>query len=967
MRLDKGGLIDRVAPVPFTWNGQDMSACRGDTLASALLANGVRVVGRSFKYHRPRGIFGTGSEEPNALVTLGRGALEEPNVRATMVPVSPGLTARPQNYTGHVNFDLMAVNDWLSPFIGAGFYYKTFMWPKSWWERVYEPAIRRAAGLGALTGAADEDLHEKAFAHCDLLVIGGGPAGLMAALTAGRAGFDVILADEDFLLGGRLLSEIGAVGDQEGADWAAAVADELDALPNVRVMRRTTVTGVYDGGVFGALSHSGPHAPGLPRTCFWRITAREAVLASGATERPIAFANNDRPGVMLASAVRTYAHRFGVSTGRRVVVFGASDEVGMTVRSLLAAGVNVRGAVDARETGSEDLPCPVYQGAAVIGTIGRMGLTSLRLRLTTGREMLVDCDCLAVAGGWNPTLHLSSHLGAKPVWRQDIAAFVPPPSPVRGLRVAGAANGTFSTQRALIAGATVAAAAMGLPTPDDVPQAEDGAVSPTTFWQVSGRGRAWVDLQNDVTVGDLVQARDEGFFQTEHAKRYTTLGMAPDQGRTSNVLALGILSEITGRAMPQTGTTTFRPPFTPVPFASLGAGGKGRDFAPERLTPSHDLSLDRGAVMIEAGLWHRAAYYPLPGDTHWRQACDREVNLVRQSVGLTDVTTLGKIEVSGPDAAKFLDFVYSGRMAALAEGKVRYGVMLREDGHVMDDGTVARLGPTHYVLTTTTGAAADVWSHLTFVKDCLKPRWDLALAPVTEAWAQFAVTGPVAREVLTGIVDTDLSDGALPFMGVVQTRLNDVPARLFRISFTGELGYELAVPIGYGRAVFARLEQAVTALGGGLFGLEALNVLRLEKGYPTHAEMDGRVTAGDLGLTPANKDAIGIQMAGRSGLSDPARPVLVGLRPVGAVKKMVAGAHLVMEEAEPLPQNDEGWVSSVCYSPTLGHMIGLGFLANGRKRLGERVRAVDLLRDIDTLCEVTDLPFFDPRGRRMRG
>ncbi|AVO36258.1 sarcosine oxidase subunit alpha family protein [Pukyongiella litopenaei] len=976
MRLATGGLIDRARPVRFTFDGRSYEGVEGDTLASALLANDVHLVGRSFKYHRPRGILTAGSEEPNALVTIGSGARRDPNTRATVQEIYDGLRAESQNRWPSLRFDLQGINDLAAPFLGAGFYYKTFMWPRRAWDRLYEPVIRSAAGLGALSGEADPDRNEKAFAFCDLLVIGAGPAGLMAALVAGRAGADVILVDEDLRMGGRLLAEREDVGGQAGHDWVDAVLAELAALDNVRLMPRTTVTGAYDGGTYGALErvgHHRPRHPHLPRDCFWRLTARRVVLAAGALERPVAFRNNDRPGIMLAGAVRAYLNRWGVSPGRAVTVFGNNDDAYRTARDLVAAGVHVAGLVDSRHDGPREDGFPVHRGAMVCDAAGRHRLEAITIRSVRGEERLAS-DCLAVTGGWNPTLHLSCHLGGRPDWREDIHAFVPSPGAVPGLRAAGACNGAMTTAACLAEGRDAAVAMLGdlgLTAPDiPLPGASDRYRAPDPLWAVPGKGRAWLDFQNDVTVKDVEQAAAENFRSVEHMKRYTTQGMATDQGKSSNVAALAVLAGATGQTIPQAGTTTYRPPFVPVPIAAMGAGGAGRGFAPERFTTSHQASVDRGAPMIEAGLWYRPGYFPGPGETSWRQSCDREVRMVRKAVGICDVSTLGKIDIQGPDAAALLDFVYTGRFSTLRAGRVRYGLMLREDGHVMDDGTTARLGDTHYLMTTTTAAAGQVMRHLDFVTQCLRPDWQVRIASVTEQWAQFAIAGPKARDLLDALLDTRLDPDDWPFMACGPVAVMGVAARLFRISFSGEEGYEIAVPARYGDSLYRQLLARAGALGGGPYGMEALNVLRIEKGFITHAEIDGRVTAFDLGMqdmVSEAKDCIGKTMSERPGLSGPDRAQLVGLVAVGSVKQMTAGAYLFAEGAAPVREHAEGHVTSACFSPTLERTLALGFLRDGRARHGERIRMVDHLRGLETLCEVTGPAFFDPEGGRMRG
>lgn len=971
-RLQERGLIDRSVRVPFRFQGRDYAGFKGDTLASALLANDVRLMGRSFKYHRPRGVLTAGSEEPNALVTVGSGAGVTPNIRATCQEIYPGLEAKAQNYVGGLGFDLMGVNNVLAPFLGAGFYYKTFMWPQSFWEKLYEPLIRRAAGLGALSGAPDPDLQDKAFAHCDLLVIGAGPSGLMAALTAARAGRDLILADEDFLPGGQLLGNSGRVGAEDGPAWARRTLRELVEMPNVRVMMRTTVTGAYDGGTYGALERVTEHlAPSdAPRTTFWRIVAKHCVLAAGAHERPIAFPNNDRPGIMLAASVQAYVNRFGVAPGKRVVIFANNEGALKTTRDLMAAGVNVGALVAPFDLPETSMNCRVYANAAIVDTRGRLGLAGVKVQDARGKTEWLDCDCLGVSGGWNPAVHLTCHMNGRPVWREDIAAFVPKPGAVPGLVAAGAAMGQFSTHAALKSGADTTRDILDLRGAVDVPEADDTPFEITPFWYVDAPGRAWLDFQNDVTVKDVKQAHQENFRSVEHMKRYTTLGMATDQGKTSNMGALAIMAEMTGATIPETGTTTFRPPYAPVPIASMGARAAGKGFAPERFTTTHEFSDAQGAVQMEAGLWYRPSYYPQSGDVHWREACDREVRLVREAVGVFDVSTLGKIDVQGPDAAAFLDLIYTNQMSTLKIGRVRYGLMLREDGFVLDDGTCARLSDQRFVLTTTTAAAGQVMAHLEFAHQCLWPDMDVAFISITDGWAQIAVAGPKSREVIEGLVDAQVTDEALPFMGYLPITIGGVSGRLFRISFSGEHAYEIALPARYGDALIRELTVRAEALGGGLYGMEALNVLRIEKGHITHAEIHGRTTAADIGfarMVSDKKDCIGKVMAGRSHLVSDDREQLVGLKPVGAVQKLLGGSHLVNVGDEPVRVNDQGYVTSVCHSPTLGHMIGLGFLKNGRARMGEQVRAVDLLRDFDTQCEICAPCFIDPAGERLRG
>ena len=969
-----GGLVDRSKQLSFTFNNKSMTGYEGDTLASALLANGQQLVGRSFKYHRPRGIFSAGSEEPNAMVHLRRGAAQEPNTRATVAELFNGLEATSQNHRGSLEFDLMSVTDLASPFLSAGFYYKTFMWPKKFWEKLYEPAIRASAGLGRLSMQEDPDSYDKGFLHCDMLIIGAGPAGLMAALTAGRAGARVILADEDHLMGGRLNAETLSVDDQEGSAWAAAAAAELDAMPNVRLMTRTSVYGAYDHGVYGALERMTDHVPtsgGKPRQVLWRIYAKRAILTAGATERSIAFPMNDRPGVMLAGSVRTYVNRYGVAPGKKVAVFTNNDDGWRTATDLHAAGVSIAAVIDSREiTPLAAIPgALILMGASVASTSGYLGLKSI----ATSSGVKIETDCLAVSGGWSPNVHLTCHQRGRPTWRDDIAAFVPGGDLPIGMHVAGAGNGSLALASSLKEGANVSASVasdLGFAATAAFPSAEDQSTDITPFWHVEGKGRAWIDLQNDVTVKDVKQSQAEGFRSVEHLKRYTTLGMATDQGKTSNVLGLAIMAEATGKSIPETGTTIFRPPYSPVPIGALAGRARGKDFRPFRLTPSHKWAETHGADFVEAGAWLRAQWFRKGSEKGWRDSVDREVEATRGSVGICDVTTLGKIDIQGRDAAAFLNKVYANGFAKLAVGKVRYGLMMREDGIVMDDGTTARLGENHFIMTTTTANAGPVFRHMEFARQCLWPGMDVHLISTTDGWAQFAVAGPNARNLLSKIVDMDISNEAFPFMACAETTVcGGTPARLFRISFSGELAFEIAVPARYGDAMMTKLMEAGEEFDATPYGTEALGVMRIEKGHAAGNELTGQTTANNLGLgkmVSKKKDSIGNRLSERPEMNREDDLRLVGFKPVDTSKPLAAGAHFVDNGKEAVTKNDLGWMTSVAYSPELGHSIGLGFLKKGDQRKGDKLRAVDLLRGGEVEVEVVSPHMIDPEGERLR-
>ena len=976
MRVAGKGLINREKSINFKFDGRSYKGFEGDTVASALLASGEKVFGRSFKYHRPRGVLTAGSEEPNALITVGQGSFQDPNVRATTQEIFEGLITKSQNNWPNLQYDILSVNDLFSSFLGAGFYYKTFMWPKSFWEKIYEPFIRRAAGLGALSGLHNSDTYEKAYAFCDLLIIGGGPSGLMAAKIAAEAGLDVILAEQEPIFGGRLNSETEKVDGIPGSDWAAKIIEELKKLDNVRLFLRTTVTGVYDQGTFAAVERVGHHLPDRgndrPLECFWRIVAKNSILAAGAIERAIAFPNNDRPGIMAASAVRTYLNRFGVSPGRSIALFCNNNTAHNTAKDLLESGINIAAIIDSREDSKTDLDVPFYNGAEVSNTFGRQGINSIVVK-KNNVENKIEVDCLAVSGGWNPTLHLTCHMNGRPTWDEKILSFVPENGAIPNMAVVGAANGCMDTHSCFVSAQKeidlIIKASGKTAKTKKLPKVKITEYEISPKWSVDGKGRAWLDYQNDVTVKDIQQSVQENFKSVEHMKRYTTQGMAIDQGKNSNVAALAVLADATGRGIPETGTTTFRPPFVPVSIASMGKNAQGIGFAPQRYTTSHVASVDRGAPMVESGLWYRPSYFPEVGETNWRQSCDREIEMVRTNVGVCDVSTLGKIDIQGPDAHRLLDFVYTNIFSTLKVGKVRYGLMLREDGHVMDDGTTARLAENHYVMTTTTAAAGQVMRHLDFVHQCLHPEWDLSFISVTEQWAQFSIAGPKSQELINAVLDKPISSETFPFMSCASVGILGETGRLFRISFSGEHGYEIAVPARFGESLFRLLVSRAEEIGGGPYGMEALNVLRIEKGFITHAEIHGRITAFDLGMqrmVSEKKDCIGKTSASRPGLLDSEREQLIALKPVGSVKQIVAGAHLFDLNDDPIRENDRGYITSVGFSPTFGHFIGLGFFKGGQARLGEQIKMVDHLRGIETECEIINTVSFDPKGDRLR-
>jgi sarcosine oxidase subunit alpha len=980
-RLARGGLIDRARTLSFTFDGLPMQGFAGDSLASALLANGRQLVGRSFKYHRPRGILTAGAAEPNALVTIGRDGRTEPNTRATMQDLYEGLEAKSQNRWPSLAHDIGAINGFLSPFLSAGFYYKTFMWPAAFWEKLYEPLIRKAAGLGKATYEADPDRYEKSWAHCDLLVIGAGITGLTVALAAGRAGARVILIDENAALGGYLLSETASLDGQSAAAYARTVIGELEDLPNVELMPRTTGFGWYDGNVFGAVEgvqkHVAVPAAGRPVERLWRIVAKRAILATGAEERPLVFGGNDMPGIMMAGAMRSYLNRFAVAPGRRTAVFTTNDSGYALAADLEAAGVAVT-LIDSRDeagiayTGKARL----VRGGFVTDAHGGKAVGSIDVRQGS-RTQRLEVDSLAVSGGFSPIIHLACHRGGKPRWSPAHGAFLAPDG-LTNLALAGSAAGVFGLAACAASGlhqAALALGELGLAAGKVAPPVVEREIAPLPtepVWSIPGvKTKAFVDFQNDVHRDDLGLAVQEGYGHVELAKRYTTSGMATDQGKLANVNAIGLIAQARRVSPAEVGTTTFRPFYTPVSFGALAGSSHGRHFQPVRKSPLHDWAAKNGATFVETGLWYRSSWFARPGENGWRASVDREVLNVRENAGVCDVSMLGKIEICGPDAAEFLNRVYCNGFLKLPVGKARYGLMLREDGFIYDDGTTSRLAGDRYVMTTTTAYAAGVMTHLEFCAQALWPDIDVRLASVGDQWAQLAVAGPKSRAILQKIVDADLSNAAFPYLAASEVSLfgGRLAGRLFRISFSGELAYELAVPADFAESVADAIMAAGKAHGIQPYGLEALGVLRLEKGHVTHNEINGTVVPADLGfgkmVSMQKRDFIGKHMLLRDGLTDPARPQLVGVAPIDPATSFRSGAHILAKNAAATLENDQGYVTSSGFSPHVGSTIGLALVKGGASRHGEEVIVWNGLRSEITPARLTSPVFVDPANERL--
>jgi sarcosine oxidase subunit alpha len=968
-RLGGGGQIDRSKVLRFSFDGEPFEGHPGDTLASALMASGVRLMGRSFKYHRPRGVFTAGPEEPNALVTLRTGNRREPNIPATVIELFDGLVAESQNRWPRLDVDLMAVNSLFAPLFTAGFYYKTFMWPRRFWEALYEPLIRRAAGLGRAGLDPDPDTYETNHAHCDVLVIGSGVAGLSAARVAAEAGRRVILVEQDRALGG------GTLVDAALAGWRGEMLAVLASMPDMVLLPRTTAIGAYDQGVVAALERVGDHraerAPFAPRQRLHVIRAGRVVLATGSVERLIALPNNDRPGVMLATAARAYVARNAVAPGQRAVFFVNNDEAYAAARDLAAAGIKIAAIVDPRapsaiaaETAASGLP--VLNGFEVCKIEGRSGADAVLVRKVGDSAMRrIQCDLVCLSGGYTPQTQLATQAGLKPEWRDEIAGFAAPDSGP-AWAAAGAAAGVFGRLEAARHGVMVGSSGRiaELTYLPPISPKRDAPVLP--LWEVTGNGKAFVDLQHDVTTDDIRQASREGYRAIEHAKRYTTLGMGTDQGKTGGLVGAAVLAETHGLPVAAVGVSKPRPFVTPACFGALAGMEVGAHFKPERKLPLHDWHEAHGAVFVRIGLWLRPLVYS-GGDTGWEPVL-AEARAVRASVGITDVSSLGKIDVQGKDAATFLDRLYANTFSTLPVGKARYGLMLREDGLLFDDGTTSRLAVDHFIVTTTTGNAVAALEHMEFHAQTAWRDLDVQITGIADQWAQFAVAGPHARAVLSHVVTgLGLSNEGFPFMAAGEAEIAGVPGRLFRISFSGELAYEVSVPTGYALHVWETILGAGEPFGIRAYGLDALNVMRIEKGHVAGSELNGQTTAADLGLgkmLKTNGDFIGKVLSQRPGLTDPNRLQLVGLHPLDNAKRLRNGAHLV-SGAE--PTRSQGVLTAVCRASEGPHdWIGLALLEGGHARIGETLVATSPVHGDSVEVRIVSPHRLDPENARVK-
>ena len=992
-RLNKEGLINRNKKISFTFNGKKLFGYEGDTIASALIANGIHLVGRSFKYHRPRGFFGAGVEEPNAKLQVEFNGHSEPNVNATEMELVEGLSATSQNCWPSVNFDIGAINNFLKMFFPAGFYYKTFMWPKSFWYKIYEPFIRKAAGLGVASIEKDKERYEHKFEYCDLLVTGSGPSGLASAYAAAKNGAKVILAEDKPRFGGTLLTDDVSIDNLSGKDWAEKIITELKSMPNVTVKNRSQVFGYYDHNMLVMFERVSDHlekkSKFTPRQRLWYIRAKETILSTGSIERPIVFGNNDTPGIFLSAAAKEYMKVYGVLVGKKPLIFTNNDSAYETALEFKKNNVEPI-ILDTREEHSSELideakskGIDIRFSHGVIVANGYKKVKSAKIgKLNKDKNSFekietIDCDCICVSGFWTPSVHLASQSGNKLKYEEKIDAFIPDKKKQHETSV-GAANGSFTLEESLKHGfengSNLSAKITETKTEISIPNVNEKKYGAhDKFWCMplpkNENPKRFVDFQNDVSVSDIEIALREGYRSIEHVKRYTTLGMATDQGRTSNLNGLQLVSNIENKIVPEVGHTTFRPPFTPITIGTIVGREVGMEYMPTRKTPMHEWHEKNNAVFVDAGAWKRPRYYKQGNETLF-EASKREAKNVRENVGICDVTTLGKIDIKGPDAAEFLNRVYTNAWMKLPVGKARYGLMLREDGIVMDDGTTTRISENHYHMTTTTAQAANVLSHLEYYLQIVWPELNVNVVSTTEQWAGAAIAGPKSRDMLSKLYpDLDVSNDALPFMGYKEAEFFGVPSRIFRISFSGELAYEINVKSDHGMFMWEKMMEVGKEFGNQPYGTEALSTLRIEMGHVAGPELDGRTIPSDVslnGLVSKKKDFIGKNSLGREAFNVESRQKIVGLIPIDRKSSIPEGSHIVQDQNAKLPNPKLGHVSSSCWSVENNNPFSLAIMKDGKNMIGKKFFAVSPLKNKSIEVEVISSHYVDPEGKRVR-
>ena len=992
-RLNKEGLINRNKKISFTFNGKKLFGYEGDTIASALIANGIHLVGRSFKYHRPRGFFGAGVEEPNAKLQVEFNGHSEPNVNATEMELVEGLSATSQNCWPSVNFDIGAINNFLKMFFPAGFYYKTFMWPKSFWYKIYEPFIRKAAGLGVASIEKDKERYEHKFEYCDLLVTGSGPSGLASAYAAAKNGAKVILAEDKPRFGGTLLTDDVSIDNLSGKDWAEKIISELKSMPNVTVKNRSQVFGYYDHNMLVMFERVSDHlekkSKFTPRQRLWYIRAKETILSTGSIERPIVFGNNDTPGIFLSAAAKEYMKVYGVLVGKKPLIFTNNDSAYETALEFKKNNVEPI-ILDTREEHSSELideakskGIDIRFSHGVIVANGYKKVKSAKIgKLNKDKNSFekietIECDCICVSGFWTPSVHLASQSGNKLKYEEKIDAFIPDKKKQHETSV-GAANGSFTLEESLKHGfengSNLSAKITETKTEISIPNVNEKKYGAhDKFWCMplpkNENPKRFVDFQNDVSVSDIEIALREGYRSIEHVKRYTTLGMATDQGRTSNLNGLQLVSNIENKIVPEVGHTTFRPPFTPITIGTIVGREVGMEYMPTRKTPMHEWHEKNNAVFVDAGAWKRPRYYKQGNETLF-EASKREAKNVRENVGICDVTTLGKIDIKGPDAAEFLNRVYTNAWMKLPVGKARYGLMLREDGIVMDDGTTTRISENHYHMTTTTAQAANVLSHLEYYLQIVWPELNVNVVSTTEQWAGAAIAGPKSRDMLSKLYpDLDVSNDALPFMGYKEAEFFGVPSRIFRISFSGELAYEINVKSDHGMFMWEKMMEVGKEFGNQPYGTEALSTLRIEMGHVAGPELDGRTIPSDVslnGLVSKKKDFIGKNSLGREAFNVESRQKIVGLIPIDRKSSIPEGSHIVQDQNAKLPNPKLGHVSSSCWSVENNNPFSLAIMKDGKNMIGKKFFAVSPLKNKSIEVEVISSHYVDPEGKRVR-